>query len=145
MEKTGLFKEAFNIASYDQLISYFKDVRQDLYSEWNIYTERHHIIPRFEGGGDDEANLIALPYYFHIFAHYLRGKEAESRGDVAAQYKNYKAVCFAVEGSDIHKTVVEMHRCLAIVMEALEKRNALEKRTIWITNGTTSKRIFEVY
>ena len=28
-------------------------------------------------------------------------------------------------------------------MESLEKRNALEKRTIWITDGTTSKKIFD--
>ncbi len=38
------------------------------------YTERHHILPRSLGGGDEAANLIRLTAEDHFFAHLLLAK-----------------------------------------------------------------------
>lgn len=38
------------------------------------YSERHHIIPRCEGGGDEPENLIRLSARDHIFAHLILAK-----------------------------------------------------------------------
>jgi hypothetical protein len=38
------------------------------------YTERHHIVPRSLGGGDEAANLIDLTAEDHFFAHLLLAK-----------------------------------------------------------------------
>jgi hypothetical protein len=38
------------------------------------YTERHHILPRALGGGDEPENLIDLTAEDHIFAHLLLAK-----------------------------------------------------------------------
>lgn len=142
VEKTHLFDDAFNLKTYDSLIGYFKKVNDDIYAQWDIYTQKHHIVPRSEGGIDSEDNLVRLPYYFHLMAHYLRGKEAESIGDKAAQYKNYKAVCWALEENSLPKNVIEMHEKLQIVVESLEKRRQLEKQRVWITDGKVSQQIF---
>lgn len=37
----------------------------------NIYTEKHHIIPRSEGGTDDESNIVELYPREHFIAHWL--------------------------------------------------------------------------
>lgn len=37
----------------------------------NIYTERHHIIPRSEGGTDDKDNIVKLYPREHFIAHWL--------------------------------------------------------------------------
>lgn len=143
VEKTNLFNEAFDIKTYNELISYFKNIDENIYIEWNLYTQKHHIIPRSEGGTDDNSNIITLPYYFHLLAHYLRGKEAELSGNKKAQYKNFNAVIYALNEKSIPENIIEMHKKLSIIVESLEKRNALEKQTIWITDGTMSKKIFD--
>lgn len=142
IEKTHLFDEAFRLKDYDSLISYFKNIDENIYDEWNIYTQNHHIIPRSEGGSDNKDNLVKLPYYFHLMAHYLRGKEAEQNGNKLSQYKNFKAVCWALNENSIPKNVIEMHEKLQIVIDSLEKRKSLEKQKIWITNGQKSQQIF---
>lgn len=38
------------------------------------YSEKHHILPRSLGGGDDDENLIKLSLRDHIFAHALLAK-----------------------------------------------------------------------
>lgn len=143
IEKTHLFDDAFNISSYDDLISYFKNIDENIYDEWNIYVQKHHIIPKSEGGTDDDSNLVKLPYYFHLMAHYLRGKEMESYGNKKAAFSNYKAVCFALNEASLPKDVVELHNKLEIILESLEKKNTYEKETIWITDGKTSKKVFD--
>lgn len=142
IEKIHLFDDAFNLKTYDSLINYFKKVNDDIYTQWGIYTQKHHIIPRSEGGSDDKDNLIKLPYYFHLMAHYLRGKEAEATDNKLVQYKNYKAVCWALKENSLPKNVIEMHEKLQIVVESLEKRKLLEKQKIWITDGQKSLQIF---
>lgn len=41
----------------------------------NIYTEKHHIIPRSEGGTDEENNLVKLYPREHFIAHWLLYRE----------------------------------------------------------------------
>tara|TARA_R110002074_G_scaffold125024_2_gene261892 strand:- start:11686 stop:12546 length:861 start_codon:yes stop_codon:yes gene_type:complete len=47
----------------------------------SIYSERHHILPKCKGGGDDKENIIRLTYRDHIFAHALLLKGAKGFQD----------------------------------------------------------------
>ncbi len=38
------------------------------------YSERHHIVPRCEGGGDEPENLLRLSARDHLFAHLILAK-----------------------------------------------------------------------
>jgi len=38
------------------------------------YSERHHVVPKCLGGGDDEENLVYLSGGDHLFAHLLLGR-----------------------------------------------------------------------
>jgi hypothetical protein len=38
----------------------------------NTYCEKHHIVPRFEGGSDEESNLVTLTFNDHAIAHFIR-------------------------------------------------------------------------
>ena len=57
--------------NYEKL--YFKFIKhfQQQEIEPGTYTERHHIIPRYAGGSDDESNLVTLTYKQHTFVHKL--------------------------------------------------------------------------
>lgn len=143
VEKTNLFNDAFDIKSYNELISYFKKVDPNIYKEWRIYTQRHHIVPVCEGGANDKSNIVKLPYYFHMLAHYLRGKEAEAKGDKLSMYRNYKAVCFALKEHTVPKDVVDVHEKLKIIVESIDKKNELDKQLIWATDGVKTVHIFE--
>lgn len=48
----------------------------------SIYTEKHHIVPRSEGGTDDPSNLVHLYPREHFLAHWLlyRDNPTQSRG-----------------------------------------------------------------
>jgi hypothetical protein len=35
------------------------------------YSERHHIVPKWLGGTDDDTNLVYLSFKDHVFAHWL--------------------------------------------------------------------------
>jgi hypothetical protein len=72
-QKVKEFAEAFSLSTYKYLIDFFKGFDKDFYRERNIYTEDHHIVPRCEHGSNEKSNLISLPFYFHVKAHYLRG------------------------------------------------------------------------
>lgn len=130
----------FNGNTYDDLITFFKKVDKSLYEKYNIYVQKHHIIPRSEGGTDEESNLIELPYKYHMMAHYLRGKEAT---DKLTMYKNFKAVLYALNEKSIPKTIKEFSSKIDFVVESLEKNKSLEKEHIWATDGKKTIRIFE--
>ena len=55
---------------YDSLI--LKGLSRDLSKE--IYTEKHHIIPKCMGGGDELTNIVELTAREHIIAHMLLAK-----------------------------------------------------------------------
>jgi len=40
------------------------------WSSYNGYSEKHHILPRCLGGGNESENLVVLPAKFHFHAHY---------------------------------------------------------------------------
>jgi hypothetical protein len=54
------------------LYKYFLESVQGKASASTEYMEKHHILPRFEGGGDEEDNLVLLSPEEHVFAHFLR-------------------------------------------------------------------------
>jgi hypothetical protein len=140
----GNFKELkFTGKTYNDLIEFFKNIKEDFYKENSIYVQKHHIIPKSEGGTDDNSNLISLPYKFHMMAHYLRGKEAEASGNKKAAFANYKAVLYALGENSVPKSIKDFSSKIDFVVESLQKRNALEKQTIWITDGIISKKIFD--
>lgn len=49
-----------------------------------IYTEKHHIVAKHEGGSDEEYNLIRLLPEEHLFIHSLRYKIFNHREDMLA-------------------------------------------------------------
>lgn len=53
---------------YSKLISYYKATVVE------GYVEKHHIIPKCQGGTDDFDNLVALPPRVHYLAHYFLWK-----------------------------------------------------------------------
>lgn len=47
-----------------------------------IYTEHHHILPKSQGGSDDDSNLVELLPEEHLFIHKLRYKAFCNRTDM---------------------------------------------------------------
>lgn len=137
--KVDAFAKAFSIESYDELVDFFKSVEIDD----EIKTHKHHIIPRSEGGLDDASNIVKLPVYFHIKAHYLRAVEQERLNNKSAAYKNYKTVCCALDTNKIPQTYKQFLKELDICIESLQKKNIYEKRTRWMSKDGKSIRVFE--
>lgn len=59
--------------NYERIYNLFIASRK-LIIHVNIYTERHHILPRSLGGSDDEGNIVELTPDDHLFAHMLLAK-----------------------------------------------------------------------
>lgn len=59
---------------YKRIYAEFIKARREREPSLSGYTERHHIIPRCMGGGDEPANLIRLTAGDHFFAHLLLAK-----------------------------------------------------------------------
>ncbi len=55
------------------------------------YTEKHHIVPRHRGGGDDASNIATLTFRQHILAHLLLWKIYNTLEDETA-YKLMKGI-----------------------------------------------------
>ena len=49
-----------------------------------IGIEKHHILPRFDGGTDDPSNLVLVSIKEHVIAHWLRWRVLEKPQDYAA-------------------------------------------------------------
>lgn len=47
-------------------------------------TEKHHIIPRHQGGGDEASNIVTISVRDHIFAHLLLYLEKGENNDLLA-------------------------------------------------------------
>lgn len=58
----------------------------------NCYVEHHHIIPKSEGGDDDESNIVNLTAREHYIAHLLLAK-------IYDDFKMYAAVIFMQTGA----------------------------------------------
>lgn len=59
---------------YKRIYAAFINARRAKESSLTGYVERHHIIPRSLGGGDEAENMIALTPEDHYFAHLLLAK-----------------------------------------------------------------------
>lgn len=57
--------------NYEKLYFKFVESFKQQTIEDGEYTEKHHIIPRYAGGSDDEENLVKVDYRQHIFLHKL--------------------------------------------------------------------------
>lgn len=144
VEKVPEFKKAFNIDAYDELVDFFKSFGPNFYSERKIYVENHHIIPRSEGGDDRVENMVLLPFYFHMKAHFLRGKEHEANGKKRFALNNYYAVQRWLEGDRLPKEEKDILMKLQIICEASEKRRSLQSQQFFIKkDNETSFKIFE--
>lgn len=138
-KKIKIFKKAFDIKSYDELINFFRNIDYDD----EIVSQIHHIIPKSEGGNNSKSNLIKLPIYFHIKAHYLRAVEMEQLGNKLFAFKNYKAVCRSLYNTNIPKNYTQFLKELDICMIALEKDAEFKQKTKWMTKNGKNKRVFE--
>ena len=143
------FRDAFGIEDYESLILFFKKFSQDYYRENEIFVNKHHILPVSEGGITSEDNLVVLPLYFHIKAHYLRAKEHHRQGRLRFAYYNYVA---AYRLSGVHhtprlknlKSDIEFYKHLDIVMKAFEQNCALQRMMFFVSkDGEKSIKIFE--
>lgn len=56
--------------TYNQLIDKCIQMEKEGYPE-DLYTEVHHILPKCQGGTNDECNLVRMPIRYHIIAHML--------------------------------------------------------------------------
>ncbi len=75
------------------------------------YSERHHIIPRCEGGGDEPENLIRLTARDHLFAHLILAKW---KGGV------HWASLFVIFGNEVKRGVLPSAQAVRLVAKARE-------------------------
>ena len=140
------FEFAFNTTNYDDLISFFKSFDDSFYTKNDIRIHKHHIIPKSEGGEDVDENIIKLPIYFHIKAHYLRALSQEAEGNLNFAYKNYKAVQCAIDRNiDIPKNYKDFLKELDVVVESMQRKQYLDRKTKYVYNNETDtyRRVFE--
>lgn len=73
---------------YDYFMQHLKKVeplKKKLSQENLDYKlERHHILPKHDGGSDDPTNLVLVTVQEHIAAHWLRWKQYQQTGDKMA-------------------------------------------------------------
>lgn len=85
------------------------------------YVERHHIVPRSMGGGDEAENIIALSAGDHFFAHLCLAKAHDG-----SQWISVHTMSF---GADFHKRseLISKRRWFALARE--KARNVHAKNT----------------
>lgn len=120
--------------TYNELIEYFKD------KEISGYKEKHHIIPFYKGGTNDNSNLIFLPVEYHLLAHILLSKESTNNKD-----KNLNLLAAQLIANQPHTPINKIEELLKDkdyiknLKYIREKANSF-KRTI-INNGVQQKSI----
>ena len=75
---------------------YWRIIHNRLHNKVDGYVERHHIIPRSEGGPDNNDNIVALTAREHYICHLLLAK-------IYNDYKMLSAVVFMQCKSHSHK------------------------------------------
>lgn len=58
----------------------------------DVYTEKHHILPKHDGGTDESTNLVVVTYRQHRFLHKIRYKAFKQIGD-RLSYKLMYGIC----------------------------------------------------
>lgn len=121
--------------SYQELIEFAK--AQTRTKNSYVYYEKHHIIPKSEGGTDDEENIVLLTLYEHLLAHYLRACEYELIGDKQKEANNIFACEFILSGCKKHFQVAEAKAYLETIMNTDEMTELLHKLE-WKRQGQQS-------
>ena len=118
---------------YNQLI---KKAKTQMLNE-EEYVEKHHIIPRHCGGGDNPTNIVKLTYRQHILAHLLLWKTYNRLGDETA-YKFMKGI-----GSHDRKKLIATLG--GKVQGKINAENGhiqkIQKMVNWVANGKRSAKI----
>lgn len=139
------FYEEFNktFKSYEDLINYYKKFNKEYYDKRNIYCERHHIIPKCEGGEDIKSNYVYLDYKHHVIAHFLRAKEYELAGKLLLSWKNYNSVRYLIQENYYLKDEKVLLQNMPEYIEAQQKHILLRRglNCHYITNGYKSIRL----
>ena len=117
--------------SYNDLIQFYQKIPISYYEELNIYTERHHIKPRCLGGDNSKTNLIRLPWYIHLLAHFLLAKELENI-DSQNSMKNYYAVRMILNQHVVITKLPELKKLAKVRSIELETKNHLNCKKIFI-------------
>jgi hypothetical protein len=81
------------LTSYSKILTFFAGYTKEWYDNNNIYCEKHHILPKCEGGKENPENLIYLPLKYHFLAHFYRAEEFKSI-DAKKSIQNYIAANF---------------------------------------------------
>lgn len=122
-----------NYSTYSNIIETFKNYSKDFFTNQGVYSERHHIIPKCEGGTDSDG-LVYLPYHIHAFAHFLRAKELSQQKRYKESYANLNAARFIITKKDIQITDDIEY----IKKEILKTYNTFKT---YVTNGEKSFRV----
>ena len=121
--------------SYKELIEFAKSQTRTKNSY--VYYEKHHIVPRSEGGTDDKENIVLLTLYEHLLAHYLRACEYASIGDKQKEANNIFACEYILSGCKKHFQVAEAKAYLETIMNTDEMTELLRKLE-WKRQGQQS-------
>jgi hypothetical protein len=104
VSKLREFEHASAARAYCSLIAELSKIPRRVYEEQDIYYELHHIIPRCEGGTDDESNLIPVPFYLHFRLHVYRAREATS---ALNQRRHYASANLIISSHKLAKNEIE--------------------------------------
>ena len=101
----------------------------------NVVTHKHHIVPRWLGGVDDEYNLVTIPIKHHLYLHKLLYQCLRTRQSLCA------VMIFSghwnVQGAFYQTKVKPVNQ---FYDEYIELQRSLTKNSIWLTDGRTDTR-----
>lgn len=136
--------------TYNDIINNAIKLKELRIRDFDNYYEKHHIIPRFEGGTDKDG-LVLLTLPEHVEAHFLRAKEnfyniKVMRGNISAAYiifqgkkkESFNKKCKEIEKFLSNKSYQQLQ--LEIKLKYLEK---LKSKFTWYNDGKKNIRIFE--
>lgn len=106
------------LLDYQKIYDHFIESRRAIEGDLSGYTERHHILPRALGGGDEKGNIVRLTPEDHFFAHLLLAKI--HGGNM------WSPVAFMVGGSRNHYRPIESRKKYGWAKIALAKSKMRE-------------------
>lgn len=86
---------------------YWNIIEKRLREEPNDYYERHHIIPKFMGGGNEKNNLVKVTGREHYILHLLLMKICEKIADKNIYRKSvYSVLCFLGRNNKTERCII---------------------------------------
>lgn len=105
------------------------------------YLEKHHIIPKCIGGGDDIDNIVALTPEEHFLCHILLIKIYPEVNDLVFAIHRMCSSSSKNKGRKKRKLYGWLRRKHALAASKRSKgKNNSQYGTIWINNGIVSKK-----